>query len=171
MPQLVAAQTFTAVDIGITGNGKYTVYQSAEISTNNNKAVEVDLAIHSFLPNRQGLGRALLTMILERKDDAGNWHPLHALHAPVQAIAYDETENGGIIPNQHMTFGPSVFQLEGDRAWDTSDGLAIISQDHQKRGVMPSKFRIKVLVHEGQYGYTGAFDSVTISLDYELRAE
>lgn len=171
MPQLVANQTVSALDLNVTANGRYQAYVSGEIATNNNKAIDVDLTIHTLLPNRQGLGRAIVTMIMERKDDAGNWHPIHALHAPVHAIAYDDEENGGIIPNQQMTFGPNVFQLEGDRAWDTTDGAAIISQDHQKRGVMPSKFRLCILVHEKAFGATGAFDSLSFSLDYELRAE
>lgn len=155
----------------IDSNGKYHAYVSPEISTNNNQAVEVVLKVHEFLPNRQGLGKAKCMLIMERKDDAGNWHPIHSLYQSIDAISFDETENGGIIPDQQLSYGPNVFNLDGSVSIDASDGVNIISQDHQKRGVLADKIRFCVIIHERAYGLTGAFDSIEISLDYELRAE
>lgn len=174
MPQLLSQNIVTKNDMiegAISANGKYTAYRSGEISTNNNKAIDAVMQIHSFLPNRQGLGKAKATLVLERKDDAGNWHPVHSLYSPVDAISYDETENGGIIPGQQLSYGPSVFNFDGPVSVDSSDGVNIISQDHQKRGVLPDKIRLSVIVHERDYGNIGAFESISFSLDYELRPE
>lgn len=157
---------------GIIGaNGKYHAYISNEISTTNNQAIDVNLAIHELLPNRQSLGKAMVMVVMERKDDGGNWHPIHTLFNPVQAISYDETENGGIIPIQQLSYGPNIFNFDGNVSVDASDGISIIMQDHQKRGVLPDKIRLCVIVHERGFGTLGAFDHITFSLDYELRAE
>lgn len=171
MPQLIANQTVTALDAGIAGNGTHHLFISDEIATNNNKAVDIDLAVSNFTPNRDAGGQSILSMVVERKDDAGNWHPYFSLHDPVRAISYGPTENGGVIPDQQMRVGPNIFQLEGDRAFDISNGLSTIAQEHKKQGVMPSRFRICVIVHESAFGNAGAFQEVTLSLDYELRAE
>lgn len=155
----------------ITGNGRYHAYRSDEISTNNAKAVDAVLKVHSFLPDRTGLGKARAMLIMERKDDGGNWHPVHSLFSPLDAISYGPSENGGIIPDQQLSYGPNVFNFDGSVSIDATDGANIISQDHMKRGVLPDKIRFCVLVHERDFGQAGAFSSITVSLDYEMRAE
>ena len=174
MPQLVSNLTILSdsmVEGPINSNGKYHAYISPVVSTNNNQAIDAVLKIHSFLPNRQGLGKAKCTLIMERQDDGGVWHPIHSLYQAVDAIAYDDTENGGIIPDQQLSYGPNIFNLDGSVSIDASDGLNIISQDHQKRGVLADKIRFCVVVHERDFGNVGAFQSIDISLDYELRAD
>lgn len=175
MPQLVNNLTVTDQDMlegPISGNGKYHAYRSAEISTNNNKALDATLQVHSFLPNRQNLGRSLCMMVLERKDDAGNWHPFHGMYHPLQAVSYDATENGGIIPDQQLSYGPAIVNFDGAVSFDSSDGVNIIAQDHRKQGVLPDKIRFCVLIHEKVFDIPASkFASITFSIDYELRAE
>jgi hypothetical protein len=174
MPQLVAnmvVDNTSMVEGAITGNGKYHAYVSPSIATTNNQAIDALFAIHAFLPNRQGLGKAKATLLMERQDDAGNWHTIHALYEPVNAIEYDATENGGIIPAQQLSYGPNIFNLDGAVPIDSSDGVSIILRDHQKRGVLADHIRFCVIVHERDFGNVGAFQSLEFSLDYELRAE
>lgn len=181
MPQIAANDVVTNAtmldpDTGlptvtIDANGKYHVFRSNEISTNNNKAMDATLLVHDITPDRSGLGRSKLMFILERKDDAGNWFPVHSLYQPVEAIAYGPDENGGIIPTQQLSYGPLIFNFDGNVSIDSSDGENIIIQDHQKRGVLPDKVRLCVLVHERDFGTSSAFQSVEFSIDYELRPE
>lgn len=174
MPQIAQNITVLAADVvdgPIIGNGKYHLFISESIATNNNKAIDAVLSFAEMVPNRDGLGGARFSLVMERLDDAGNWRPIHSLYSPVEAIAYSATRNGGIIPDQQISYGPIVFNFDGAVSIDASDGENIISQDHQKRGVMPAKFRLCAIVHEKKFGDTGAFQSATFSIDYELRAE
>lgn len=174
MPQLVSnlsVDNQNMVEGAITGNGAYHAYISAEIATNNNKACDADLTVHSLLPDRDGLGGARVSLVMERKDDAGNWHPFAALHQPIYAISYGPTENGGTIPSQQLAVSPSIIELESGRFYDITDGFNTIAQRHPIPATMPDKVRFCVLVHETKFGQTGAFSSLTFSLDYELRAE
>ena len=162
-------------DVSVTANGKYFAFISDEIATNNNKAINATCQINSFLQNRDeaaGIyGKSKLMFSLERKGDDGSWHPLHGLFETVDAVAYGPGENGGIIPEQEMTFGPNVDNVENRRPIDHSDGENIDHQDHPKNGVLPDFVRLVVIIHEKEFGGSGAFQSVNITVDYELRAE
>ena len=174
MPQLVSNTTFdnqSMVEGTITGNGKYHAYISPELSSNNNKAVETVLKIHDIVPGQESAAGAIVVLMMERKDDAGNWHAAHGVYQPFYATSYAPDENGGIIPDQQISLGPSLFNFDGQVPIAASDGRNIVSLDSQKRGVMPSKFRFCVIVHARKFGTVGAFQSITISLDYELHAE
>lgn len=176
MPQLANNVTVTALDAGVTGNGRYHLYTSPDLSDLNNKAIDINLQVTDVQPNRDGaatgnLGKAVITVMLERKDDGGNWHVVHTLFEPILAVQIGASENGGIIPAHQLSYGPNVLNLDGAKAIWSTDGVNSILADHQKRGVLPDVFRICVVVNEREFGNGGAFQSATFSLDYELRAE
>lgn len=174
MPQLISnlvVDNQSMVEGPITGNGRYHAYISGELASNNNKAVEAVLTIHNITPGNADAAGAIINLIMERKDDAGTWHPVHGLYDPYRAVESGPDKNGGIIPDQQISLGPSLLNFDGQVPIDTSDGLDIISRDSQKRGVMPSKFRFCIVVHERKFGTVGAYSTGEYSLDYELHAE
>lgn len=177
MPQIASNITVTKDEViggAIQGNGKYFVYVSDTFQSNNNKGVDATIQVHDVLPNRDnpsGFGKAVFNLVLERLDDAGNWHPVHSLYEPIKAVEIGSDRNGGVIADNQLTYGPGVFNFDGAVPIAASDGDNIIFLDHQKRGVMPSKFRFVLVVHEKEFGNAGAFESITFSLDYELRSE
>ena len=173
MPQIASSLTIdnmSMIEGAITGNGRYHAFSSGPIGTANNKAISATLSLESIVPDREGLGKALVTLVLEREDDAGNWRTVHSLAEPLQAIALGPNENGGIIPENELTYGPlAVTDVNG--VFVSSDGQNIILKEHPKKGVLPDSVRLCVVVHERDFGNVGAFQSMTFSLDYELRAE
>lgn len=176
MPQVADNVTITSVDAAVQGNGRYDLFVSDTFSSNNNKAIDVDLNVLSLTPNRDnaattGYGKAVVTLIMERLDDGGNWHPVHSLYEPIRAVSIGADNNGGIIPENQLSYGPNIFNFDGSVPIDASDGDNIIFKDHRKQGVMPAKFRFKLVLIEKEFGNGGAFDSITFNLDYELRAE
>ena len=172
MPQIIANALVTELDMldgAITENGRHIAYRSNEIATNNNKAIHSTLQIASINPSRVDSAGAIVSFLVERKDDAGNWHPFHSLLEPYFAIQSDPSENGGIIPDHVLSIGPNLENA--DTPYDATDGVNVTSRESQKRGVCPDKIRFVVVVHERKFGTLGAFQDITFSIDYELEAE
>lgn len=169
MPQIVNNVTITSADLGITQNGSYLLYTSPAFTANNNRQVKAALDVHEFLPDRRDFSGAILGFVLEREDDAGNWHPEHSILEPVRAVSFDPTDtatpNRSVIPVHMLSMGPD---LEAVGVTDTTDGFNVIARETAKEGVCPSTFRFCLILHETKFGTTGAFDRLRFSMDYEL---
>lgn len=172
MPQLVNTVTVdnTQMQEGtITGNGRYTAYTSNSINSGNDNSFSATLKLHSVVPDREGLGKAFISLVAERQDDGGNWHVFHSLANPVQVISYGPNENGGIIPDFELKFGPGEPTSDEVNGLITkTDGVNETVQIHPDKGTVGSTIRFQIYVHERDFGNVGAFQSMTYSLDYEL---
>lgn len=172
MPQLVNNVTVdnTGMEEGtITANGRYTAYTSGSINSTNDSSMSATLKLHSVVPDRDGLGKAYISLIAEREDDGGNWHVFHSLANPVQVISYGASENGGIIPDFELKFGPGEPTSDEVNGFlSKTDGVNETLQIHPEKGTVGATIRFKVYVHERDFGNVGAFTSMTYSLEYEL---
>lgn len=166
---LVNNQVFTPLDIvdgPFNSNGQYHIYQSSKINTANSlNGLEVVVKYSNELPYRDGtipIGYNL-SCIIETQNDQGDWHPIHSQFA-------EFTKSNQEVGNEiHiLTIDPTINAYDINVPIDVSNGSNIIARESKKQRRLGDNFRICVVLNESKFGEAGEFQSINLSISYEV---
>lgn len=146
----------------VTGNGQFELYNSGSIKNSTSAScLRVVVTYANNLPDPESVVvQYRLTAIVESSDGEGSWYPLHYQFQP-----FIKAEQGA---KHILVLEPSIFSFDEGIPNTISDGATNIAVESKKQGRLSDDFRIRLLLSEGGYGTAGAFQSVDVTLHYEI---
>lgn len=146
----------------VTENGQYNLYSSNAINNPTDaNSLRVVVEYKNNLPDPEStVVKYNLVTIVESSDSQGNWYPLHYQYQP-----FVKEEAGG---KHILVLEPSMFTFDEGVPSSIYDGVKNIAIESKKQGRLSDDFRICVFLNENGYGEPGAFQSVDVSLHYEI---
>lgn len=147
---------------GVTGNGQFHLFTSNPVSNSNDRnSLRVVVDYSNNVPDPESTPIAYnLVAIVESSDGQGNWYPLNYQFQP-----FVKEEQG----KKHiLTLEPGIFNLDEGVASTVYDGVKNVAVESRKQGHLSDDFRICIILNENGFGSPGAFQSVNVTIHYEI---
>lgn len=142
------ANNVTINNSAVTGNGKYTIWTSTNVSAVGNQSMRVIIDYKTSAPDETNV-----TAIVESEQN-GHWFPIAYQFNP-----FNNLDNG---PQRIIIMQPDISVFNTGIDDDMYVGGQVIARISRFQGKVGSNLRVKLVLQESNYGTPNAFQSLNI---------